>query len=438
MKPQTLKGFRDFLPEEMAVRSRVRKILTDVFESYGFEPLETPTLEYQSVLLEKYGKEVDKLVYTFEDKGGRKVGMRYDLTVPLARVAAANQNNLPTPFKRYQIQPVWRADKPQKGRYREIQMCDIDILNSSSPLSDAEILAVISSSLKKLGLKDFTIRVNSRSILFAILEEAKVEKNQLIPTLQSLDKLDKLSDLEVKSELREKKKLSQPVIDQIFEVINELQQLKVIRSKLAEGDVLKIPFEKIQPPINELKSVLKYAYGMGVSPENIVIDLFLSRGLDYYTGSIFETIVTQPKIGSITGGGRYDRLIKQLGGPDWPAVGTTFGLDRICDTIIDNQLWPKIKSTVTNALMTTFNQQLVSNSLSLARELRDQGINTELYPDPEVKLDKQLKYADRKGIPYVVILGPDEVAKGVATVKNMKTGDQKSVPLAELPKVLHD
>lgn len=397
----------------MAVRKRVKEILTGVFESYGFEPLETPALEYQSVLLGKYGQEADKLVYTFDDKGGRKVGLRYDLTVPLARVAAIHQSDLPVPFKRYQIQRVWRADKPQKGRYREIEMCDVDILNSASPMADAEILAVIVDALKRLGMKQFTIRLNSRQVLFSLIEAAGISENLKFSIIQTIDKLDKKTRDEVSAEL-ERKGLNSEQISDLFSTLAATR------------------------PAGYLEQVLEKAKSMGVADSYLKFDSTLARGLDYYTGPIFETVVEEPKIGSITGGGRYDQLIKQLGGPDWPAVGTTLGLDRICDVIIENKLWPDLSPTSTKVFVTLFDESLVESSLSLAKELREGGIITEVYLDPRAKLDKQLKYADRKGIPFVVILGPEEVKKNVVTVKNMTTGEQKTVPLAELPKILQD
>ncbi len=391
IKTQTLKGFRDFLPGQMAIRNRVINTFKQVFESYGFAELQTPTLEYAEVLTGKYGAEAEKLMYLFKDQGDRQVGLKYDLTVPLARVMA-QYPDLPKPFKRYQIQPVFRAENTQKGRYREIYQCDIDTVGTTSLYADAEILSVISDCLKALGFTDFTIKVNSRKILFSITSS--------LPVLQTLDKLDKKSEVEVKKELIDKG-LTAAEIEDLF---------TKIKSAVPDAD---------------LQQVLEFAAQLGVT--NIKFEPTLVRGLDYYTGTIFETTITEPKIGSITGGGRYDNLIKSLGGPELSAVGTSFGLDRICDAIAELNLWPEVSATSVKVLVTIFSKELGEESLKLAQTLRRKGINTEIYPDATVKLDKQLKYASDKDIPYVVIVGPEEVAKGVVTLKNMQTGDQEQV-----------
>jgi len=405
MTSQTLKGFRDFLPNTMAIRSKVISTLKAVFESYGFAELQTPTLEYAEVLTGKYGEEAEKLMYLFRDPGGRGVGLKYDLTVPLARVMGQYQD-LPKPFKRYQIQPAFRAENTQKSRYRELYQCDIDTVGTTSPASDAEILAVISNSLSTLNFSDFTIRVNSRQILFDLIIKSNIPSNKSLTVLQSIDKLDKKTREEVSLEL-ESKQISPLQIKDLFYYLKEAQ------------------------PDPQFKEIMDLAKKMGA--KNVRFDPNLVRGLDYYTGAIFETMVEKPKIGSITGGGRYDQLIKTLGGPDLPAVGTTIGLDRICDVISDLNLWPDLPKSPTRLLVTVFSPELLNNSLSLSQSLRSQNINTELYPDPAVKLDKQLKYASAKGIPFVAILGPEEIEKNTVTLKNMSTGEQKKLPASNLP-----
>lgn len=406
MQPQTLKGFRDFLPTTMRVRQEVVKRLTVVFERYGFEELQTPALEYQEVLLGKYGQEAEKLMYLFEDPGKRKVGLKYDLTVPLARAVASNLNNIVLPFKRYQIQTVWRADKPQKGRYREITQCDIDTVGSSSPLADAEILAVISDALRVLELPNFTINVNSRKILFSAMEKAGLKKDNWPTVIQSIDKLDKKDRSEIEKELISKG-FSLEEIKNVFDTISRVT---------LDSDTY-------------LSEIVKAAKGLGA--KNIQFVPFLARGLDYYTGPIFETVVDKPSIGSITGGGRYDELLKTLGGPDLPAIGTTIGLDRVCDVIMENNLWPKLTKTATQVLVTTwpgFDQQ----AIEVVQKLREANINVELYLN-EADLNKQLKYADKKKIPYVIIIGPEEMKKGIVQAKNMLSGEQTELPLAKLP-----
>ena len=403
-KLQTIKGFRDFLPEKMAIRNEVIKRLKQVFEKYGFDELQTPSLEFQELLLGKYGAEAEKLMYLFEDPGKRKVGLKYDLTVPLARVLATNQE-LPKPFKRYQIQPVWRAENTQKGRYREFYQCDIDIVGSSSPISDAEILAVISDSLKSLGFNKFKIKINSRKILFSSMEKSGILENKWLTVAQSIDKLDKNDKEEVKRELIEKG-LQKSNIDKLF---NNLDSAI---------------------PDKYLSEVISFAKKLNVS-ESLEFTPTLSRGLDYYTGPIFETVVEEPKIGSITGGGRYDKLLKNLGGIDLLAVGTTIGLDRVCDVIEELNLWPNIQKTNSKVLVTIFSEELVEKSLEVTQSLREKNINTEIFQSVE-SLDKQLKYADKKGIPYVAIIGPEEVEKNIITLKDLNKKTQEKNSLEEV------
>ncbi len=406
IEPRTLPGFRDFLPEQLRIRKRVIAILSAVFEKYGFEPLETPTLEYQDILLGKYGEEAEKLMYLFTDNGDRQVGLRYDLTVPTARVLAQYQT-LTKPFKRYQIQSVWRSDKPQKGRYREFTQCDFDTFGLNSPLADAEIIAVIQDALQSIDFKRFTIRINSRQVLFKIMEEAAVPPDQYLPAIQSIDKLDKKSQGEVKEELSGKGFTS--------------EMIKAIFTNL-----------KGAQPDKNLAQVLEYVKKFQVPEEFYSFDPTLARGLDYYTGAIFETVVTEPKIGSITGGGRYDKLIGAFAGQDIPAVGTTLGLDRIVDVITELNLWPNMPKATTKALITIFSPELLDASLKIDSILYEAKIPVEIYLDPAAKLDKQLKYADQKGIPYAIIIGPDEAAKNLVTVKNLASKTQVTIPAENL------
>lgn len=401
---QTLKGFRDFLPEKMTIRNEVIKRLREVFEKYGFSELQTPSLEYQEILLGKYGKEAEKLMYLFEDPGGRKVGLRYDLTVPLARVASTYQA-LTKPFKRYQIQPVWRAEKPQKGRYREFYQCDVDTIGSTSPLADAEIIAITSDSLKALKFSNFKIRINSRAVLFSSMEAAGLAENKWKTAIVSIDKLNKKSKAEVEEELASKGL--------------KFEQIKALFNSIKKAR-----------PDNFLNQVISYAQKLGAA--GIEFDSALARGLDYYTGPIFESVVDKPKIGSVTGGGRYDKLLKSLGGPDLPAVGTTIGLDRVADVIEELNLWPNLTKTPAKVLVTIFSPKELNASLEVVKLIRNQGINAEIYPDENTRLNKQLKYADKKQIPYTVIIGPEETKEKKVLIKEMETGKQKRVDLKDL------
>lgn len=389
----------------MTIRNKVIGKLRGVFEKYGFDELQTPALEYQEILLGKYGKEAERLMYLFKDQGKRDIGLRYDLTVPLARLMTTNQD-LPLPFKRYQIEPVWRAEKPQKGRYREIYQCDVDIVGSPSPLADAEILAITRDSLAELGFTSFTIKVNSRKVLFEIMKEARIPKQNWPTTIASVDKLDKKGKSEVKKELVQKG-LSKKQIEDVFTALNSAK------------------------PDKFLKEVITYAEKFGVG-KNLVFDSTLARGLDYYTGPIFESVVDKPKIGSITGGGRYDGLLKDLGGPDLPATGTSIGLDRVVDVIEELNIWKEVPKTTTQALVTIFSNDLLDRSIETVGLLRRSGINTELYPDVDANLNKQLKYTDKKGIPWAVIIGPNEVLKDKVVLKNLKTKTQETIPTQAL------
>jgi len=409
-KIQTLKGFRDFLPDSMRVRNYVTNLFEQVFQSFGFLPIQTPSLEYGSTLLGKNGTEADKLVYTFKDKGNRLVGLRYDLTVPISKVLSIYQNQINLPFKRYQIQPVWRADKPQKGRYREFTQCDIDTFGTSSPISDAEIIAIIYTCLSKLNFSNFTIRINSRNVLTKLLNSIGIKKDQKT-VLQTLDKMDKIGIKGVKQELTNK----------------ALPKAKI--------DTLLTKVKSIKPDQN-LQQVFDAIDSFDVPRSFYKFDPTLVRGLDYYTGTIFETYVTKPIIGSITGGGRYDNLIKSLGGPDIAAVGTTLGLDRIVDCIIDQNLLPSISQvSTTKVLVTAFDQSTLTNSINIASKLNKLDINTFLYPQVD-KLSKQFKYASSEKIPFVFVLGPDEVKNNTITVKNMTTGKQKTDKLKNLIKII--
>jgi histidyl-tRNA synthetase len=392
INPQTLKGFRDFLPIEAKKRQFVIDTLKKVFESYGFEPLETPALEYEEILMGKYGEEGDKLMYRFEDNGKRKVAIRYDQTVPLARVVAQYQNELPMPFKRYQIQNVWRADNTQKGRYREFLQCDVDIVGSSSPLSDAETITVAAKSLEKLGFKNFKILINDRKLL----------SNISTKSLTILDKLDKIGEENVRKELKE-----------AGESENLIDQAKAFKAS--------VNLTEIKDQVSKL----------GVSEDLIEFKPTLARGLNYYTGIIYEIEIEGYSAGSVCGGGRYDNLIGIFAGRQIPAVGFAFGFDRLMEAMEELKLFPTNLAT-TKVLVTVFSKDLKDKSFEITQMLRDKNVNTEIWLDDDAKMEKQLKYADKKQIPYVVIIGPDEAKNDTVTVKNLATREQKTLPLGQL------
>ena len=411
IKPQTVKGFRDFLPTEKRQRDFVVQKVKEVFELFGFEPLETPTLEYASLLLGKYGKEADKLLYTFKDRGGRELALRYDQTVPTARVLAQYQQILPKFFRRYQIQNVFRADKPQKGRYREFTQCDIDIFNSTSPLSDAEIIAATYFAFQNVGYPEIKIVINDRQTLFRYLKPFASYKISLFSLIQSIDKLEKIGKQGVIKEL-------------IKKGLDNNQAQKAINS------ITTAPLSK------NLDEIIKSTILLGVPKKDIIFTSTLARGLDYYTGMIFEVVLPGYEAGSCGGGGRYDELIEQLGGVSIPAVGIAFGFDRMVEAAEFFNLIPP-ETTGTVLLITIFAQKTAETSLKLASQLRKNQINSEIYPEI-TKLDKQLKYADKKGIPYVAIIGLDEIKKNVIKLKNMKTGEQKELSQKKLIEIIRN
>lgn len=396
--PQTLKGFRDFLPEEKRQRDFVASKIVEIFERFGFAPVETPTLEYASLLLGKYGEEADKLVYTFRDQGGREIGLRYDQTVPTARVLSQYGSQLQRYFRRYQIQNVFRADKPQKGRFREFTQCDVDIFGSNSPLADAEILACTFFAFKNVGFEKVELRINDRQILFATLEPFATSEVSVLSIIQSVDKLDKLPAEAVVEEL-EKKGLSQENASKVLESINN--------SNISQN----------------LKEIISNAVALGVPEKSLVFTPSLARGLDYYTGMIFEVIVPDYPVGSCGGGGRYDNLIGELGSTDIPAVGIAFGFDRIVEAARELRLIPESANT-SQVLVTVFDKNLKSKSLELARALRKAKISSEVYPEID-KLAKQFKLANQKQIPFVAIIGEEEAKTNQVTLKDMASGEQE-------------
>lgn len=397
IKPQTLKGFRDFLPADAIKRQYVINKIKNVFERFGFDPLETPALEYAETLLGKYGNEADKLLYIFKDNGDRNVGLRYDQTVPLSRVVAQYQHELPTPFKRYQIQPVWRAENTQKGRFREFLQCDIDTIGTDSPAADAEIIACTITALKELEFHTPQIWINDRKIF----DDLGLSKNEII----ILDKLEKIGKEAMINELGS---IGTKNPTELWDHINNSKQTERLKGIVA--------------------SLEKQGFIQGI---DFVFSPFLARGLEYYTSTIFEAKIPETtSLLSVAGGGRYDKLIGQFSGRDEPAVGIAFGFDRIIEILEENILLPDTK-TATQALVTVFSPELFDNAIEIAHTLRADKINTEVYLETD-KLEKQLKYADRKGIPYVIIQGPEEMEKGVVKLKDMKAKTQEELTVEEV------
>lgn len=398
IQARTLKGFRDFLPRQAIKRQEIIDRFRKIFEQFGFDPLETPALEYAETLMGKYGDEADKLLYIFKDNGDRNVGLRYDQTVPLSRVIAQYQD-LPLPFKRYQIQQVWRAENTQKGRYREFLQCDIDTVGVNLAQADAEIIDCMLTAARSIGLPQPIISINDRTIFDALL----LTKKQIAV----IDKIDKIGKEKVQEEL---------------EVLGGVEGFKKL--------------ETIQKT-ERLTEIVTFLQEAGwTEGTDFKFDPFLARGLDYYTSTIFELRDKQYSAGSLAGGGRYDKLIGTFSGRDMPAVGVAFGFDRIMDALEELGLF-ETQSTATTVLVTVFSPEEAYRSVALASKLRKKMIRTEVTLNPKATLEKQLKYADKKGIPYVIIQGPEEKEKNVVNLKNMKTREEKKgITVEDVIKIL--
>lgn len=432
VQPHILKGTRDFLPATMILRQHLVDTLRQTFERFGFEPLETPAIEYAETFEGKSDAEVDKLLYRFTDHGGRRVALRYELNVALCRVAAMYPNEIVFPFKRYQMGPVWRADKPQKGRYRELWQCDADVVGSASMLADAEVLAVLYTALQRVGFPHFIIRLNDRKILSGLGLLAGVPAEQTGDLYRAIDKLER-DGPEVVRRLLLEQGLAPEVAGRLLDTIQMPGGGPEVMAELRES------FAQIPVGLEgvvEMQDLLRYLEVLGVPASHYRLDLSMVRGLGYYTGPIYETVVEEPKIGSISGGGRYDNLVG-LFGENMPATGVSLGLERIADVIAELGL-SDLPGTVVQALVTVFDAEHVGASLRLAQELRRAGLRAEVYLDTVAPLGKQFKYADRKGIPYVLVVGPDEEAAGRVTLKDMRSGEQRSVQRAEVAAFLKE
>ncbi|MGC8812136.1 MAG: histidine--tRNA ligase [Candidatus Aenigmatarchaeota archaeon] len=419
MELKPLKGTRDFLPEEMIIRQKILDKIKNVFEVFGFQPLETPAIESWEILSAKGagGEEILKETYNFEDLGKRRVGLRYDLTVPLARVIASNPN-LPLPFKRYQIQNVWRYGDVSKGRLREFLQADIDIVGSESMLADAEVIACAISCLNSLGLKNFLVRINNRKILSALVKFAGIEE-KASDVFRSIDKLEKIGEEKVKKELEERG-IPKETIKKIFDFI-KVENPEKIFDKIKD-----LSFEEGKEGIDELKEIASYLEKMKVGAK-VKIDLSLARGLDYYTGPIFE-ISAEKKIGSIAGGGRYDKLIGIFAGREVPATGISLGIERIIEVMKERMV--ETKKSKVEVFVATVSKDVLKKSLEIIQKLRESGIRVD-FDLRERNLTRQLEYANSLGIPFVLIIGERELKEKKFKLRDMEKKIEKEMELNE-------
>ncbi len=449
-KPSIPKGTRDFSPSEMVKRNYIFETIKEVFRLYGFQPIETPAMENLSTLMGKYGEEGDKLLFKIlnsgdflskasdellSEKNSNKLttqisekGLRYDLTVPFARFVVQYQNEITFPFKRYQIQPVWRADRPQKGRYREFYQCDVDVIGSNSLLNEVELVQIINDVFTRLKINT-VVKINNRKILAGIAEVIG-ENERITDITVAIDKLDKIGLDKVNEELAEKGVSNDAIV--------KLQPILALKgdleSKIKELEAILSASETGIRGVSEVRKLFGYLNQLKLNTE-VEIDLTLARGLNYYTGAIFEVKAKDFEIGSICGGGRYDDLTGIFGLPNVSGVGVSFGAERIFDVLTQMDLFPKKSAETTKVLFVNFGEKEEAYCLPVVAELRRNGINAEIFPD-STKMQKQMNYANKKEIPFVVLAGETEIQKQVFTLKNMETGEQKSVSSEELIKIL--
>ena len=443
-KPSIPKGTRDYSPAEMMRRQYIFDTIKRVFRAYGFAPLETPAMENLSTLLGKYGDEGDKLLFKILNSGdyasgltdeevrqASKIcekGLRYDLTVPFARYVVQHQGELTFPFKRYQIQPVWRADRPQKGRYREFYQCDVDVIGTRSLLCEVDLVEIVERVFRALGIR-VALKMNNRKILFGIAEVIG-HADKMMDITVAIDKLEKIGLENVKAELLERG-LSQEAVDRLQPILelsgDNREKLDRLREVLAAS-------ETGQKGIAEMETIFGYVERLGIDLQ-VELDLSLARGLNYYTGAIFEVKALDYAIGSICGGGRYDDLTGIFGMPNLSGVGISFGADRIYDVMTGLNLFPEEVNCTTRVLFTNLGPAEEAAVLPLLRAMRGEGVSAEIYPEAG-KMKKQMEYANRRGIPYVVIIGSQELESGAATVKDMRSGEQRQVPFGELTRTL--
>ncbi len=424
MKPSLPKGMRDFLPSDMLKREYVFGVVRGIFERYGFEPLQTPTLERRETLFGKYGEDAENLIYSAShQRSNEEVAMRYDLTVPLARVVAQYENELTFPFKRYHIAPVWRGERPQRGRYREFYQCDVDIVGVSGMTADAEILSILVTAFKTLGFPRFMVKINNRKLLTAMGVYSGVPNEQLIDLYRSVDKFDKIGAEGVEKELLERG-IAKDAVNRMIALITSrkpgVENIDYVASVLGDAS-------GAQAGVQELRELSKAMQDLGIDDNHYEFDFTMVRGLGYYTGPIFETVITEPNIGSISGGGRYDDLIGMFRRESLPTTGSSLGIERIIDLMSEFDLYPAaLGGTVVQVLVSVFDSESRAFSTQVATTLRNNGVRTELSLEDR-KLDKQIKYADKKGIPLIIIAGPDEIASQQVKLRHLTDGLERVV-----------
>lgn len=433
IEPRTLKGFRDYLPEAMIPRERLIDTARRVYRSYGYSPIDTPALEHLDILTGKGSDETDKQLYKFQDAGGRWVGMRFDLTVPLARFVAQHFNELGTPFKRYHIATVWRGENTQRGRFREFMQCDFDTIGTHALSADIETALVIHDLMRAIGFDDFTIHVNNRLVLTGLLERVGLA-GKSTPILRALDKLAKIGREKVAEEMIAAAGATAEQADQVL----KLAELNGTNAQiLSQLESLVAGNERGQQGVSKLADLVAATAAAGVPESRLRLDVSIARGLDYYTGTIFETFLDRlPTIGSVCSGGRYDNLAGVYTSQELPGIGASLGLDRLLDAMQDLGLVEKV-ATPAAVFIPFFDANRLHDYLRLAAGLRTRGIGVEIYPDAK-KIGKQLQYADRRGFRLALIAGENEFQAGTCQIKDLAKGESTSVPLGDVPAIVGD
>ena len=424
IQPRTLQGFRDFLPEAMLAREYIMDRSRSVFQSFGFAPIDTPALEYLEILTGKGSEETDRQLYRFEDHGGRHVGMRFDLTVPLARFAAQHIQKLGTPFKRYHLGTVWRGERAQRGRYREFMQCDFDTVGTKNPVADIEIVLVIHDLLRAIGVDRFAIHINNRNVLNGLLQQHGLD-DRAEQILRALDKLPKIGREAVATEMSQQAELTAAQCDsvlQLAEISGENAEILDQVEPLVHGS------EKGEKGLFELRQLVAAVSATGIAAEQLKVDVSIARGLNYYTGVVYETFLTDlPSIGSVCSGGRYDDLANLYTKQQLPGVGASLGLDRLLAALDELNTLPQNRSPA-DLLITLFDTDHIHDYLQIANVIRQNGLNVELFPEPK-KIGQQFKYADRQGIPYVFIAGDREFAANECQIKDLHSGESTTLSL---------
>jgi histidyl-tRNA synthetase len=425
-RPQNIKGMRDHLPEAMILRQYIINTLTAVFERHGFEPLQTPIIEYAATLEGKIGDD-EKLIYRFETHGHDQVALRYDQTVPLARVIGQYQGKLTFPWRRYAIGQSYRGERPARGRYREFWQADVDIVGSASPIADAEIISTLTDALSALGFTGFTTLLNHRQILGGIARASGLDEEAAGSVYRAIDKLDKIGPDGVREEL-----LKSAVAPEAAERILAIVQLTGSSDEILEALSEYLANDtRAMGALDNLRTIIERLSMMGIPAERYRLSPSLARGLSYYTGSVFEAVVDNPPMGSLLGGGRYDELVGMFAGRPIPTVGLAFGIERLHDVMEELGMGPG-RRTVTEVFVTIFSPETAGDALRLASELRSAGLKVETHLELGDKLGKQFKYADQKGIPLAIVLGPDDLARGEVILKDLRSGDQRSIARSDV------